>query len=416
MTEFKENKLSEYINKQVLYAYKVSLGIKIGYSGDYDKRKKQHQTSGEIIKEIRVISIENKDIDINLKKLLFDLGKRVNIENSTCTEVYKITINQLNLIFDHIVNHNNINKIVLNRIFNNTRNPEIISIKSYVERVKNNYYYHFKHQRPIDIKHVDKIYNYIMNNYNSNYFYLSSILINIDVILDGMHRTEAFIKIYDEFINNPFGEEILNSVILLDHINKELTEIEQLQLFCKFNSDKPMSPLYFDSDYTDRLFNKCLENLRKKYGKNSIVRDIKSSSVQENIKKFQIRELCEEYYVKLIGMEIISGSIENELSELIIKTNDIYVSGLCEYIENYDIFNRGYDVKNYEKNICDYINKINDYQYSSNTIMKKFLIIRDNCNINKNEPFILGMFPKFNLFELITNAEKNLKIFNIIIN
>jgi len=394
-----------------LYAHRVPNGIKIGYADNYEKRKSQYASSGEIINLIRKIEIDDFSIDANLKKGLIDLNYRVVIKGQNSTEVYNLNNLQLNKIFDYIESEQSIDTNTLEKLINiiPVWEYKYITMREYKKLYKKQYI-KFKYQRNVVLDHVDEIVKYMCDNYQKPIYYMPPIIAvkngNTYAILDGLHRSEAITQINDT-------HDILNTNILIHQRNEILSDEECISIFKSINSSKPVPKLYIESNFIEKIHSDTITIFKKRFGNDAITDDI-----DDKLTEF----ITNDNIIKLIDDGKINGIDSKEIANILIDLNDKIdglISGMAggELIlsSTISINNQQITPDQYKEILELYriFNKNNKYleeplKKKLETIRKntKTVIISKKKTINKYEPLTLSLIRKNSYINVLENIKQ----------
>lgn len=404
-----------------VYVHKVDRGIKIGYAADYEKRKKQHATHGDTIVELGIYEFNNKKLDDDLKKILYELGKNIVIPGQSSTEVYSLTPHEAKTICSYVETNQDITKDIVSNILKPTIKFNMITKTLGEYKIKyGNTYVPFKHQRPAQEKQVKALYDYITNSYMKDTFYLTPIILIKNIheqyeIIDGNHRSLAISRIPNE-------HPALKQLIHINIKEQETSDKDMILMFRNINSAVPMSQLYMADDYIEDMIEHTTDQLNKIYTFDSIKNEEKTDMFQSFINTSKIAELITRDNINnLIQNDHIKGIEHNDIINFIRDLNTLAYNNI-EQKAGFDIFRAELpdEIDNIiEDNVYEYCKEINPRINAKNKakIKKAIYAIRETIS-NKNvvvrsgakkkpipkketkEPFVLGLFniPLYDLY------------------
>lgn len=402
-----------------IYVHKVDRGIKIGYTDNYEQRKRQYSSHGDTIIELGLYEILDKKQDDELKRILYKLGKNVKIPKQSTTEVYDLTEHEAKDICQYLETNKEISEEIVMSILNPA--PKFTMTTKTMEEFKQKYgntYVTYRHQRAPQEVQIGRLRSYIMSSYMKPTFYLTPIILAKNKydqydIIDGNHRSIAISRI-------PNGHPSLKQQIHLNIKETVTNNIEMTQIFRNINEALPMSKLYVADDFLSNTLEDTFKQINQVYARDSAKDCVKITMFQTYINKSTLREfITRENVIYLIHNDHIKGIQEKEIFFVIRDLNTVAYNAIID-VAGFDIFRskfpKDYDermqdlisyLRNFNKRVKDdnldtlqkVIDDIRRSIVSESVIPRNSMKTKVEFKKETKEPFVLGLF-KIDLLEL----------------
>lgn len=246
----------------------------------------------------------------------------------------------------------------------------------------------YKHQRPIDINHVNKLKENILSEYELWDVLIGEIILAKNInskntlwdILDGQHRFEV-LRQFDK------DHPIMNCKVKIRMYN--LDEKQKRQLFRTINYGKPMCGMYYDNNYIEKVKELTISSLKKHYGNYIIIDNEKEydhGHYWKSLTTKQIDELITKKNIEELGLTNLNGA---NFRDLIIELNQKMI----------DMFDKIFNNNDKWKSKSKYVDRIPDDD------MVRLLDFIKECRFYKK---LKSVYPlKITLREIVKMKKKN---------